>query len=217
MGSAVPEELLAGLLMIAFIGGFVFLIYKLVLIYEKKLAENFKKLGNKYGLQFEKDTLGQYGRKKGPLLKGNIKGHDFICYSYTTGGGKNRVDWTTFKLQHNLSIEGYRLRLVNEHIFRKIGKGMGVVKEIEIGVQDFDKRFIIDSENLSITRSLLNRNVREKITEIPNMYFGELLITDKEISYKVSLALNHEKTCKHFQTTLEAALLALEELKRVYR
>lgn len=217
MGSAMSEELLAGLLMVAFIGGFVFLIYKLVLIYEKKLAENFKKLGSKYGLKFEEDTLGQYGRKKGPVLKGNIKGHDFVCYTYSTGSGKSRVDWTAFRLQHNLSVERYSLRLVNEHFFRKIGKGMGIVKEIEIGVQDFDKRFVIDSKNLSTTRSILGRNVREKITSIPSIYFGELLITHGEIFYKLGLTLNDAKTCNHFETTLEAALLILDELKRIYR
>jgi hypothetical protein len=217
MASGGLADLFAFAVMAAFIGLMIYGIYKLVLIQEKRLAESFKKIGSKYGLKFEKDLLGEYGRKKGPVIKGSIKGHDFVCYTYQTGGGKHTVYWTEFKLRHNLAVEGYSLRLVNENIFRKMGKGLGMVNEIEIGVQDFDKRFLIDSENLSTTRSLFNRAVREKITSVPNMYFGELLIGNQDFCYKLPLVLSQEKTRDHFQTTLDATLLILDELKRVYR
>lgn len=211
------EEIIAAILIIGVVAGLIFLIYKLVVHFEKKKEENFKKLGRPYGLRFEKDMLAEYGTKKGPLLKGTIKGHNFVCYTYVVGAGKNATYWTAFKLQHNLNTEGYRLRLASEHIFRKMGKGLGLVKEIEIGVQDFDHRFLIDAENLTTTRTLLNKKTRDKLTDIPKMYFGELLVDNQEIFYKVPLQLSHDKSCENFKIALEAAILLLDDLKRVYR
>jgi hypothetical protein len=212
-------DLLLVLVMLAFITGIVYLIYKLVLIARKKLTEQFREIGDKYGVELEKGDLKYYKQNKNTVLKGNIKGHDFLCYTYCIGRDeKSKVEWTEFTLQHNLRVEGYSLRLVNENVFRKMGKGLGAAKEIEIGVQDFDKRFFIDSENLSTTRSILNKSVREKMLSIPtNTYFGELLIGANEICYKVPLAFNYGDTRLHFETALEASLLILEELKRVYR
>lgn len=211
------ENIIAGLFMVGFIAGLIYLIYKLVRYFEKKQDEAFQKVGAKYGLKFEKDINGQYGNKKGPLLKGTIKGCEIVCYSYTTGGAKNQVYWTAFKLKHNLSVENYSLKLVNEHIFRKMGKGLGMVKEIEIGVNDFDNRYLINSENISTTRAILNKRNRDKISSIPQMYFGELFINEEEIAYKVPLQIIHEKTSTHFQGALDAAVLLLDELNRIYR
>lgn len=211
------EDIIAGLFIIGFIAGLVFLIYKLVRYYEKKQDEAFQKLGVRYGLTFEKDLDGAYGTKKGPIVKGTVKGCELICYTYTTGAGKSQVNWTTFKLKHNLSVENYRLRLVNEHFFRKMGKGLGIVKEIEIGVKDFDDRYLIDSENVSTTRAILNKRNRDKITSIPKMYFGEFLINESEIVYKVPLQMIQEKTSTHFQTALDVASLLVDELNRIYR
>lgn len=212
-------DLLLVLVMLAFIAGIVYLIYKLVLIARKKLTEQFREIGDKYGVELEKGDLKYYKQNKNTVLKGKIKGHDFLCYTYCIGRNeKTKVEWTEFTLQHNLRVEGYSLRLVNENVFRKMGKGLGAAKEIEIGVQDFDKRFFIDSENLSTTRSILNKSVREKMLSIPtNTYFGELLIGANEICYKVPLAFHYGDTRLHFETALEASLLILEELKKVYK
>jgi hypothetical protein len=210
------ESVIGFLFIVAFIGGIIYFFYRIILQQEKKLTENLTKIGNKHGLKLEKDTMGDYGQKKGLILKGEINENDFVCYSYSTGRRKSRVQWTAFTLKHNLNVESYSLRLVNENIFRKMGKGLGMVNEIEIGVQDFDNRFLIDSENLSTTRSILNENIRDKITNVPKMYFGELLIGSQDIRYKVPVVLSHDKSCEQFETILETTLLILDDLKRIY-
>ncbi|MBL4648732.1 MAG: hypothetical protein JKY03_03305 [Aureispira sp.] len=212
-------NLIIFLFFIAVVVGFVYLIYRIVLFSRKKLTEQFKKIGDKYGLELEAGDIKYYKQQKNPVLKGNIRGHDFVCSTYCVGyDEKTKIEWTEFTLQHNLNVEGYNLRLVGENIFRKMGKGLGAIEEIEIGVQDFDKRFLIDSENLSTTRSLLNRNVREKLLTIPtNTYFGELLISANEICYKIPKPLYYNDSGIHFETALDTSILLLEELKRVYR
>jgi hypothetical protein len=211
--------LIVFLFLIAVIAVFVYLIYRIVLFFRKRLTEQFKKIGDKYGVELVEGDIKYYKRDKNPVLKGNIKGHDFVCSTYRIGfNDEQTVEWTEFTLQHNLNVEGYNLRLTGENILRKMGKGLGVVEEIEIGVQDFDKRFLINSENLSTTRSIFNRNIREKLLSIPtNTYFGELLIGENEICYKVPRVLHYDDTGIHFETALDTSLLILEELKRVYR
>lgn len=214
-------NLIIFLFLIAVIAGFVYLIYKLVLLSRKQLTEQFKKIGDKYGIELEPGDLKYYKQQKNTVLKGNIKGHDFICFTHCVGlDEKSKTEWTEFTLQHNLNVEGYNLRLAGENILRKMGKGLGAVKELEIGVQDFDKRFLIDSENLSTTRSILTKNVRDKLLTIPvNTYFGELSINAKELCYKIPRALNENgnDTGVHFGTALDASVLILDELKRVYK
>lgn len=212
------EDIFGVLLLIAFVAGIVYLIIRLNRFFKGKLTATFKRIGDKHGLVVNAENIAYHRKSTAPVLTGNIaESHPFVCYTYSTGGGKNKTEWTEFKFQHNLIVQGYRLRLVNENLFRKMGKGLGVVKEIELGVQDFDKRFVIDAENISTTRAIFNRNVREQIMGVPNMYFGELLITPEEICYKVALPLYYDKTSEHFEATLDAALFILEELKRIYR
>lgn len=218
MGSNGAGEIVALLFVIAIVAGFVYLIIRINRYFKGKLAKTFKAIGDKHGLELDPENIVYHRKRRGPVLTGNIaERHPFTCHTYSTGGGKNKTEWTEFQFQHQLNVQGYTLRLVNENLFRKMGKGMGIVKEIELGVQDFDKRFVIDSENLSTTRAIFNRNVRETIISVPNMYFGELLITSQEICYKVALPLYYDETSKHFEKTLDATLLILEELKRVYR
>lgn len=212
------EDILGLLLLIGFVVGIVYLIIRINRFFKGKLTATFKKIGDKYGLVVHAENLAYHRKSTAAVLTGNIaENHAFACYTYSTGAGKNKTEWTEFKFQHNLDVRNYSLRLVNENLFRKMGKGLGVVKEIELGVQDFDKRFVIDAENISTTRAIFNRNVREQIMGVPNMYFGELLITPQDICYKVALPLYYDKTSEHFEATLDAALLILEELKRIYR
>jgi hypothetical protein len=219
MSTGAFAELIMFLFLIAIIAGFIYLIYKLVLLSRKKLTEQFKVIGDKYGLELEKGDLKYYKINKETVLKGKIKGHDSVCSTYSIGrNDKTKVEWTEFTLQHNLGLEGYSLTLLNENILRKMGKGLGAVKEIEIGVQDFDKRFLIHSENLSTTRALLNENIREKLLNIPgNTYFGELLISTNEICYKVPRAFHYNETSKYFEKGIEVSLLILDELNKIYK
>jgi len=220
MNTTLFANLIIFLFLIAFIGGFVYLIYRIVLWSRKKLTADFKRIGDKYGVELEPGDIKYYKRKENAVLRGKIKGHDFVCNTYCVGRNeKTKVEWTEFTLQHDLNVEGYHLSLAGENIFQKVVKGLTAVKEMEIGVQDFDKRFLIHSGNLSTTRSLLNSAIRAQLLTIPiHGYFGALLINGNELSYKIPHELNHDiNTSKHFETALAASVLLLDELKRVYK
>jgi len=208
------------LFLIALIGGFIYLIYRIVLFAQKKLAADFKQIGDKYGLALAPGKLKYYKQNKNAVLIGTIKGHDFVCNTYCVGRNeRTKVEWTEFTFQHGLNVQGYELRLTGENIFKKMGKGLAAVQEIEIGVQDFDKRFLIHSENVSTTRSILNQAIRTQLLTIPvHGYFGALLIDGTELCYKIPHQLNHDiNTRKHFETALAASVLIMDELERVYK
>lgn len=215
-------NLIVFLLLIAVIGGFVYLIYKIVLLSRKKLTGDFKRIGDKYGVELEPGDIKYYKRKKNAVLRGKINGHDFVCTTYCVGRNeKTKVEWTEFIFQHDLNMGGYHLRLTGDNVLKKMKKRLDVAQEtgIEIGVQDFDKQFLIQSENLSTTCSILNPAIRTQLLTIPvNGYFGTLLIDENELSYKIPHELNHDiNTSKHFETALAASVLMLDALKGVYK
>ncbi|BDS12244.1 hypothetical protein [Aureispira anguillae] len=192
-------------------------VYKLFKVIEGKKLGNFQKIANQYSsLRLEKDKQGKYGAKRGPILLGILEEKEFVGYTYVTGAGKHSVHWTAFKLKHGLNLEGYELKLVNEHFLRKIGKRLGTVNEVELGVQEFDQRFLIQSNNLSTSRNLLNKQTRDKMLSIPKMYFGEIVITNTELSYKLPYQLVNDKIYTEFEKSLDIGLLLLRALKRIY-
>lgn len=212
------DGLLGMLLLVVVIALVVGFIYKVIQWVEKRKVAYFEQLAAAYeGLTCEKDLAGKYGTAKGPVVLGTIQNKTFCAYTYTTGGGKNIEHWTAFEITHGLTLNGYALKLVHEHFFRKMGKRLGAVKEIELGVQDFDKRFLIQTENTATTRALLPKNVRDKALAIPNLYFGELVINNSSIVYKLPYQITTDHVYKHFTAGLDIGLLLLEGLERVYR
>ena len=208
------EEIIAGILIALFFAGFFFMVYKLVKNTNRRIADNFQKLANKYnGLSYSKDKMGQYGLKNGPLLLGTIREMPFKCFTHGNGDSS----WTKFELTHGLEIKSYQLRLANEHIFYKMGKKMNLVKELELGVQDFDKRFLIQSDNPSTTRALLNRQIRDKILELPKLYFWEMHITNTQITYQLPMQIVNDELYKHYANAIDIALLIFDELRRINR
>lgn len=218
MDPFLSEEFIALLLFLTMAVLFGYGIYRLIKMVERKKRAFFQAFADDYAsLRYEQDKEGIYGLKKGPLLLGEIEEKPFICFTYSTGSGKQTVHWTKFELKHHLELNNYTLKLVNEHLFRTIGKKLGAIEELELGIEGFDKRFLIQSDDLSMTRAIFSKNVRDQLIEIPKMYFGELLITKDLISYQLPFQIVNDKTYNHFRTALDASVLMHRELKRIYR
>lgn len=211
-------DFIAGVILIGIAALFIYGIYKLVQYSNKKLLESYQRIQQKYpSLQLSKDENRQYSNVKSNILKGTIKELPFVCYNYQTGSGKHAVHWTTFEFQHGISIQDYTLRLLSEHIFYKMGKSLNFVKEIEIGVELFDKRFLIQSQNEMKTRALLTMPIRERMLQIPSFSFGEFNLDGISLKFKVPAIISNEKNCNYFLETIEIGLDLIAELKRISR
>jgi len=205
----------AGLLIVflIFVGffGFVFIGSRMA---GRKEEENFKKLEDKFSSSTRSIDNGRYGSPGGHLLEGKHEGMFFVCYTYMTGSGKSSAFFTEFKISHQLNSK-YSLRLYNEYLFHKIGKSTSMVEELEIGDANFDKQFLIQSEDKGITQAILKKSIRDKLMAIPKRYYGEITIGRSTIVYKAGNHLSNDTEYRYFEEGLDATLLLLDELKRV--
>ena len=121
-------------------------------------------------------------------VTGNYNGHEaemgYFSREYSHGRDRQGFQRTRTKLffyAHILApkIGAYRLGLSKEGIWSGLGKAVGITKEVEIGVPDFDSRYVINSEDAARTKRLLQPEARKAV---------DVLVT--ELRYGLSIGDN---------------------------
>jgi len=90
--------------------------------------------------------------------------------TYTVSNGKSSTVYTRMRAPFE-DPDGFRFTVYREGIFSAIGKWFGM-QDIEIGDEDFDRDFILKSNDGSKLRELLGSSrIRELIGQQPQVYF----------------------------------------------
>lgn len=93
-----------------------------------------------------------------------------ILDTYTVSTGKSSSTYTRMRAPY-INPDGFRFKIYNTNIFLNIGKFLGM-QDINIGVENFDDRFIIRANNEDKVRQLLaNGNIRSLLELQPYVYF----------------------------------------------
>lgn len=166
----------------------------------RNLGVKYNKPESKWGFFW-----GQY-----PTLEGEVKGIPFYGYMYTKGSGKSQVTYTAFTLTLNgKNLTGKTLTVYKEGIFSKIGKALGV-QDIELGNEDFDKNYIIKSNDEFFAKKILNLRVRQLLLrKMPNMA-GTLTLDGNKLNYDVILTLVNDRN----REAMEDAVATFIELAK---
>jgi hypothetical protein len=182
---------------------------------EKIKVANWKKLLAKYPtLTLSKDEQHEHSDYGGNLLLGEINGFSFVCFEKTSGKGRAMRYWTEFRIKHHQNIKDFRLSMQSEYRIHKVGKALDMVKDVTIGIEDFDNRFLIKTNNVATCKKLFNGPLSEKFIKMSSLHFGDLSIGDSALVYTVSYHLEKTKRYECFKEVLEAALLMLTALER---
>lgn len=154
--------LIIGFLLAFFVGMF-FLIRFLIQTGKRTTAE-WERLGRELDLEAIPNTEPWYRRTTTlPELRGNIRGRAVRGWNFARGSGKSRVAYYAFSVACKCNME---MQLSSEHLFSGIAKFFGS-QDVVLGYEDFDKRFMIKSNNENKTRELLHDlTLRRKIMDI---------------------------------------------------
>jgi len=105
------------------------------------------------------------GISRGPIAQVSTADGEFLFTDHI--GSKNQSPYTLIAMRHPISAP---FNITREGKMARVGKKLGLVKELEIGIKHLDEAFLIQMEDNSRNRSFLMQNqfhgVLEAILEI---------------------------------------------------
>lgn len=108
---------------------------------------------------------------KGNKVQGTHGPWTITLDTYTVSNGKTSTTYTRMRAPF-VDPEGFRFVVYRRGIFSDIGKWLGM-QDIEIGEEDFDRDFILKSDEETKLRELLGSSkIRELISQQPDIYFS---------------------------------------------
>ena len=90
---------------------------------------------------------------------------------YVVHGGRSHRAYTRLRAPY-VNPDGFRFRIYRKSIFTGIGKALGLVRDIEIGEEAFDRDFVIQGNSEEKVRAMLGRpRLRALIEAQPDICF----------------------------------------------
>lgn len=145
------------------------------------------------GIFFE----GQYGMLDGTII--TYKNWKIVFDYYDLYSGKFNERFTRVFVPI-VSLDDFKFEIYNNGIIRSIEKIFGT-QDIEIGIKEFDKQFILKTNNgFKLKKLLLNQQIRQ------------LLEIQKEVNFEIS---NYEGIWEKETESLELSFFVKGEIKSI--
>ncbi|MCB9233518.1 MAG: hypothetical protein H6581_17815 [Bacteroidia bacterium] len=131
----------------------------------KRLNEQVQKLADEMGLEaYLVEPKAFSFRPDYPTIRGKLGESDVTVYFYKTGSGKHQQFWTAADLTvYNPGRKTFKI--LKENFLTKIGKVFGG-QDIQVGDPEFDKEFILKSNDEGFFTSLLSDPIRDQMMRV---------------------------------------------------
>ena len=124
--------------------------------------------------QLAGELQGQFvagGFWKEDKVEARWEGWTITLDKYVDHGGKSHRAYTRLRAPY-VNPDGFRFRIYRKSIFTGIGKALGLVQDIEIGDEQFDRDFVIQGNSEEKVRAMLRRpQLRALIEAQPDICF----------------------------------------------
>lgn len=116
--------------------------------------------------------------------------------------GKNTPPYFKIYLRKNSLVE---ITIIKESVLSELGKQIGIIKEIKINDEVFDKEFLIFSRKPDIAANYLGDiGTKETIRDLFNEGYNYLKITGKKISlHKPNYSLENDLSALKIKETIQ--------------
>jgi hypothetical protein len=203
---------------------FIIVIFLVVAIvasnFQEKIKENMAVLGQRLNLEYKfnkPSTFSAFLRYTHPELVGVIsERYPIRIYIKVKGSGKNQVYYMAFDLDSRTN-KPYRFTLMHEGFFRKIGKALGMQKDIEIRDDEFDSQFIIKSDNALFAKQLLvDPELRDVFLNQYNLLNnGEFKIENGKLFYEGIKSIYNSREIDNMEGLVKMALVLVKRLEEM--
>ena len=162
-----------------FVGVFALIVY-LRSLATNRLKSIFQQISRETGLQYFEPEK-NFWREKFPHLDGYLLERKTYIGVLVKGSGKSRRYYWNIKL--DCQTDNYTFGIWKEGFSSKVSKFFGG-QDIEIGVEDFDKQFIIRGNQENFVRRVLNNNIRRILQDNRKRLKGEMELKSGQLSYE---------------------------------
>jgi hypothetical protein len=185
----------------------------------KRVESNLKELGQRLGLNFivpEKNFWKTLANLNHPKLDGNISGIPIKVRIEIRGSGKSKVQYIVFDVDLNTNHQN-NIKIFHEGFFRRIGKKLGLQKDVDINDDEFDRLYILKTESPGFAKAIFSDNIlKGKFID------NSRLMTNAEIGFQNNIihfeALNsfyYKKEVDRLVELIRMSLLLAKKLQQI--
>jgi hypothetical protein len=188
--------------------------------FRKIIEKNFSILGDRLELRYEYSKPGileMLFKYPSPELKGKLaEEYPIRIYVIVRGSGKSRVYYMAFDIETGISHNN-SISLLHEGFIRKMGKFLGVQKDIQINDEDFDNHFIIKSDSSLYAKTLLSDpDLREKLlNDYRLLNNGEIKFNNGILHYEGIKTMYNSAEIDNMEALVYLSLQLIKRLKQV--
>lgn len=161
----------------------------------KRKIERFEALALKMNLKYAKRKPSAISATLN-YLTGFVRQYPIEIYEKIIRSGKNSSLYTCISIK-NTSLN-YNFSIGKEHFFSKIGKTFGF-KDIEFDNPEFDKIFMLKSDDESRFRMLMNYELQNDLMELNTYLRGNIVNTPGQLEYTIFGGLDNESRVEELE------------------
>jgi hypothetical protein len=197
------------ILVLVFLGfiALIVLLFRWVINQNKKKVLLYTAFAQKHGLQLE--TKKYLTAKLNDML-GEIDGYTISITEKMVGHGKNQQVWTTLNIAP--SPFDFEFKIGKEHLFSKLGKGLGF-KDVEVGDEKFDKRFLLKSKEPDKLKMLVDYNIQSELKAIDKDLRASIYGKSNSVEYSFTPPLMKQPQFDSFEKVMMLMIKLCEKSK----
>jgi len=180
--------------------GLIVLLFKWVIGMNKKKVILHTAFADKHGFSIE---TSKYLTAKLNTMVGQKDGIDVLIGERMVGSGKNQTVVTTLTLSP--TPFDFDFKIGKEHIFSKMGKGLGL-KDVEVGDEKFDKRFLLKSKDPDKLKMLIDYNIQADLKAIDADLKSSIYGKGNTLTYALHQPMMKQKQIDSFEKVMEVML-----------
>lgn len=184
------------------------------------ITQNFQILADKLQLRLDVPELNFWQKlfvSRYPELNGLFEErYNLRIYMYSTGSGKSKKIYTGFSISCSNS-KRRSLMLSREGVFQKIGKAIGMQKDIELRDEEFDSRYILkSSDSLFVKELFADPDLREFFIKYDYAFvMGRLNLMNDSLEFQRTGILNTDYERKRIVVAIRLAVKIAERLEEM--
>jgi hypothetical protein len=212
-------EILIPALILAFLLIIIAGTFYLAKMASKRIENNFKELGQRLELNFivpEKNFWKNLANLNHPKLDGNISGIPIKVRIEIRGSEKSKVPYIVFDVDLNTNHQN-NIKIFHEGFFRRIGKKLGLQKDVDIHDEEFDLLYIVKTDSPGFARAIFSDNIlKEKmIDNYRLMNNAQIGFHHNSIHFEAINSFYYKKEIDKLEELIRTSLLLAQKLKQI--
>jgi len=151
--------------------------------------------------------------KATPYANGQIDDWPFQLYMYRDKDMNVDNDFTEFCFK--CKDERLVFNIYQEVIWTKLQKVIDDIQDIQIGIDDFDDKFIIQADQESTAKNILDKDIRQTLVDNYDSFDGRFTLLNGNLTYTINDELNEDKRTEKFLKMISIGKMIVQKIEEI--